>query len=358
MDRKTGKIVGSLVVLCCALASCIKDKPAPNAPFTIADTGSVFIICEGTFPSGYGSLFSYNPKNKTLAGDLYSNINGQPLGYVFQSMTKIDNHFFLAINNSNKVVVLDATSYKQIAVINIPQPRYIVSATAGKAYVSTMWSNKVYIISTAGFTVLGTVALPYQNPEGMIVFGNNAIVCPWDTTCSNICCINTQTDSIARTIKIGGVAPQEVQLDKDGNLWCISGDQPYGKTAALTKIDTLTGEILYSWQFGKEVSPMRLTFNPTKDTLYFIEANEYGGNTNNGIYKMGIYETALPAFPFINAGNNAYFYALGIDKHNTIYVGNPLNWEEKGWVFVYNTSGIATDSFKAGIGPGHFFFAD
>lgn len=98
-------------------------------------------------------------------------------------------------------------------------------------------------------------------------------------------------------------------------------------------------------------------FNPTKDTLYFIEVNYSGGQQNNGIYRMGIHDATLPSQAFIQAQNLQYFWALGISsKSGNIYVGDPKGFTQKGTVLVYNASGSLTHQFAVGLGPGHFYF--
>ena len=102
---------------------------------------------------------------------------------------------------------------------------------------------------------------------------------------------------------------------------------------------------------------MKPVFNNTKDTLYFIEANLNGGTTNNGIYRMSIYDNTPPAVPLIQAIQNQYFYALGIEPSTgNIYVGDPKGTVQKGTVYIYKSNGSLIKSFSVGEWPGHFYF--
>src|ERR1043165_3772024 len=142
MGTKAGQ---ALIVLLLFLASCVKDKPGGHTVVLPNATGNTYVVCEGTFGYGNASFYAFQPNTSTVYGDLYETANSQPLGDVFQSMQRIGDKLFLCINNSDKVVAVDAASWKQLATINIPKPRYILPVSSSKAYVSTLYSNKVYI---------------------------------------------------------------------------------------------------------------------------------------------------------------------------------------------------------------------
>ena len=72
---------------------------------------------------------------------------------------------------------------------------------------------------------------------------------------------------------------------------------------------------------------------------------------------MSIGDASLPPVPFLQAQSFQYFWALGIDPlNNNIYVGDPKGFVQKGGVSIYRPDGGKVDSFKVGIGPGHFYF--
>ncbi|MCW3121532.1 MAG: hypothetical protein JWQ38_1024 [Flavipsychrobacter sp.] len=339
------------------MASCVKDKPQPpvnNIPYSLRN---VYIICEGNYGNGDATLYLYKPDKDSVYGDLYKSANSQPLGDVFQSMVRIGGKFFLCINNSDKVVVLDTITRKEVATISIPKPRYILSISATKAYVSALYSNKVYIINPQTYTITGTIELPHQNPEGMYLYNNSAIICTWDTACNSVYKVNVTTDKIVQTIKIAGYAPQAVLADKGNMLWVLAGNHTKGRTASLTRLDTLTGEILTSYKFSSEADALKPVFNKAKDTIYFIEVNYKGGTANNGIYRMGITDAALPAQAFIQSKKYQYFWGLGIDPSTGyIYAGDPKGFTQKGSVYIFRQDGAKTDSFNVGLGPGQFYF--
>ena len=357
MGRKGYKALILLLYGC--LAACMKDKPMAAATATPGATGNVYIVCEGNYGNGDASLYAYQPAKDSVYGDLYKIANNKSLGDVFQSMQHIDNELFLCINNSNRIAILNANNWKLIDTITIPQPRYILPVSATKAYISTLYSNQVYIINPQTNQVTGTISMPSLNPEEMCLYYNNAFASSWDTSGNKIFEINTTTNQVSNTMTVAGYAPQQVLFDKNQMLWVLAGDEPEGKTATLTQIDPSSGTILKSYTFPAEADPLKLVFNNTKDTLYFIEANYDGGTTNNGIYRMSISDTALPSTPFLQAVQYQYFYALGIDpKSGYIYIGDPKGFIQKGSVYVLSPDGSQVTTFSVGVGPGDFYFDD
>lgn len=356
MGRKNYKKLIPAVV-CLSLLSCVKDKPESTTIHPSADGEKIYIACEGALGNGNASLYLYAPAKDSVYSDVYKTVNGNDLGDIFESITRIDDKLFFCINNSDKVVVLNATNWMQAAVINIPKPRYILPVSANKAYVSTLFSNKVYAIDTKTFTVKGTITMPHLNPEGMAQYFNAAYICTWDTLADKLYSIDINTDNITDSISLDGFAPQDVFIDKEQMLWVLSGNSPNGKTAMLTRIDPSSKHILKTYAFPAKANPIRPVLNNTKDTIYFIDANYSGTLENNGVYRMSIYAADLPAAPFIPAVQYQYFWALGIDPvTGNIFIGDPKGFVQKGSVSVYNTAGTKLNEFKVGVGPGHFLF--
>ncbi len=345
-----------IVALCCCLASCVKDKPPAVNNTMPGATGNIYIVCEGSYGTPNASLYAYNPAQDSVFGDIYMAVNKKPLGEVFQSMQHIGDKLFLCINQSGEIIVLNAGNWSLAATLNIPEPRYILPINATTAYVSTLYSNQVYIINPQTMQVTGTINMPGLSAEGMCLYYDNVFTASWDTSGNKIFEVNTNTDQVANAIPVAGYAPQEILLDKDQMLWVLAGNEPE-RAGTLTRLDPSTGAILQSYYFPVAAYPLKPVFNNTKDTLYFIEDNYYGGTTNNGIYRMSIYDTVLPALPFVAAVQNQYFYALGIDPlTGYIYIGDPKGFVQQGSVYIYNQQGTKLKSFNVGLGPGHFYF--
>ena len=198
--------------------------------------------------------------------------------------------------------------------------------------------------------------MPFQNPEGMTLAGNTAYISNWDTAASAIYPINTTTDAIGESMPVGGRAPQEILRDREGMLWVLSGNEAKGIESKLTRLNPATGAVLHTYSFGA-ADPLRPVFNGNHDTLYFIEVSYTGSSTNNGIYRMGIHDAALPAQAFIPAQGLQYFWGIGIHPASgNIYVADPVGFTQRGKVYIYKPDGSLVTTFPTGVGPGHFFF--
>lgn len=359
MDKKNIKIV-SIFLLCIIsfLSACKKDNVNQNNHTVPTDSSSnVLIACEGSLGNGNASLSVYYPIKDSIYNNVYQSANGQSLGDIFQSISKINNQYFFCINNSDKIIVVNPQNWLQINTINVSKPRYILPVSNNKAYVSSLFSNKVFVINTTNYTVEKQISMPYQNPEGMIMADGFAYICNWDTACNKIYKLDISTDAITDSITIGGVAPQEIVKDKDGKLWILAGNTAEGKTTTLNRLDIATKTLLKTYSFASKAEAIKPVFNDAGDTLYFIEVNYAGGATNNGIYRMRYDDASLPGTALIGCAANQYYWALGIDPNSgNIYVGDPKGFIQSGTVLVYNTNGTLLRNFNVGLGPGHFYF--
>jgi hypothetical protein len=356
MGRKDLKIL--ILLLALQLSACVKDKPTEISHHSTS-TGNVYIVCEGNLGSGNGSLYAYSTTTNEVSGDLYKSANSGSLGDVFQSMIRMGDGLYLCINNSDKIVVLNAITHKEAGTISIPKPRYILPVSRNKAYVSSLYNNRIYTIDPQTLQTTGHEQIPFNNTEGMCQKGGALYICPWDTACNKIYTTNALWGGTPTPIQIAGYAPHAVLEDKEQMLWVLSGNVVKGCTPALTRINPSTGHILSSFNFTAGSDPIKPTFNPTKDTLYFIQVKYDGSTADNGIYRMAINAAALPETPFIQASQYQYFWALGIDPGTgNIYVGDPKGFLQKGDVTIYRPDGMQITSFKVGLGPGQFYFTE
>ncbi len=359
MGRTYFQNIISGILIVSLQSACVKDKPTEpdtKPPAATEATGNVYTVCEGSLGNGNATLYMYNYRNSIDFGNVYESVNtGSKLGDVFQSMRRIGDKWFLCINNSDKVLVLDSAR-KQIGIIDIPKPRYILPVSDTKAYVSTLFSNKVYIINPQSMSVSGTIDMPYQNPEYMAMRNNKAYISTWDTACGNIYTIDIATDKVRDVIAINNRAPHGMAVDKDGNLWVVSGNVYKGKPAAITQLDD-KDKVIKTFYFSAKSDVIKPVFNLAKDVLYFIEVDYNGGTDNNGIYRMGINDTQLPPMPFVAGQKFQYFWALGIaPQSGNIYIGDPKGFIQKGAVLVYDAEGKQVNSFAVGVGPSSFYF--
>ncbi|WP_190277186.1 YncE family protein [Taibaiella lutea] len=338
--------------------ACVRDKPEPSNPGNNNSEGrKVFIANEGSLGNGNASFSFYNIDKDSVYNNIYETANGQGPGDVLQSVLIDNDRIYLAVNNSDKVAVIDKSNYTLLGNIQVPKPRYLLKLSADKMYVSSLYNAQINIVNPSNFQVTGKIDVDYKNSEGLTALNDKVYACNWDTACNYIYEIDAATDAITARIHIAGKASQQVLVDKNKMLWVLAGNVYKGKTASLTQINPATKTIIKSFLFPAGADIMKPCWNPTNDTLYFLGVNYNGGTDYNGVYRMSIDDNAIPSALFIPAQPLQYFWGLAVDSvKNQIYVADPKGFIQNGTISIYQTNGIQLKSFNVGIGPGFFSF--
>lgn len=356
--RSIARGIVALLLLPVLLVSCVKDKPAaPDNPPPSGAGRRLYIANEGSLGNGNASLSLYNITEENVYNNVFHQKNQQPLGDIFQSMLADGDRLFLAVNNSDKITVINKYDFSLQGTISVSKPRYILKVSEDKMYVSSLYYPTIHIVNPKTLQVTGSITTDYPNTEGMTLLNGKVYACNWDTACNYIYEIDPATDAITRRLSIAGAAAQQVLTDKEGKLWVLAGNVYKQKTASLTRIDPASGNTLKSFVFPSGADVMKPCWNPGRDTLYFLGVNYNGGTDYNGVYRMPIGAVSLPENLFLPAQALQYFWALGIDPEtNLIYLGDPKGFIQQGNVSVYQTDGTKVQSFTTGLGPGFFCF--
>ncbi len=337
-----------LFIFSLALASCVKDKPQdvlqPQVQLTNAK--KVYIINEGVFNSGNASVSLYDTGNDAVIEDFYKtqNPSSPNVGDVAQSLSKINGKFYLVVNNSGKIIVLDDQFKKSTQITNLSSPRYVLPITNQKAYVSDYNSNAISIIDLNSNTKTASIPCPGFTEEMALIY-NKAFVT--NVKRNYVYTINTINDTKTDSINVGPNAGSIV-IDKNDKVWILgSGDSQNNISGKLSRINPINNQVEAVYTFATGESPFHLCLNKTKDTLYFIKG---------GIYRMAITDAGLPATEFIAKGNKN-FYGMGVNPNDhTIYAVDALDYISKSNIYIYNASGSEKTHFKAGLIANGFYF--
>lgn len=340
------------------LQACVKDKPEKQESPEPSLTGRRFYIAnEGGFGYGNASLSMYNIDQDSIFNDVFYRKNNQPLGDVFQSMLIDGSLLYMAVNNSDKIIIAGKQDFSLAGSITVSKPRYMLKVSDHKMYVSSLYHPQINIINTETREVTGKIDIDFPNSEGMTLLNGKVYACNWDTACNYIYEIDPATDAVTARIPIAGKAGQQVLSDKNHHLWVLAGNVYKQKIATLTQIDPVTRTILKSFTFPAGADVMKPCWNPAKDTLYFLGVNYSGATDYNGVYRMAIDANDLPLSLFIQAQPLQYYWGLNVDSvTNQIYLGDPKGFIQQGNISVYQTNGQKIRSFNTGLGPGYFSF--
>jgi len=330
-----------LVFLYVVVLSCTKIPGNQKGSFL---TGSgVFIVNEGNFTGGNGSLSFYSYDSAKIYNDLFLNINGWPLGDVPNSMILNDDKAYIVVNNSGKIEVINKNTLESLSTISgLISPRNIAIVSNNKAYVTSMYSNSVAIINLTDNSISGYINLR-RSSETIVVSLNKAFISNW-VGGKEVMVINTANDKVVDSIEVG-VEPESMVLDKNKIVWVLcNGGWARDYFAELIGINSITNKIEKRFTFPtKQASPNCLQIDGTGESLYYLE---------NGVWLMKITASVLPSSPLI-AESGHYFYKLGINPVNSdIFITDALDYQKKGYVLYYKKDGTLVSELSADIIPG------
>ncbi len=348
MQKWVGQLVVCLVTLlvCTACREEAEDVPGPM-PEGFQPGEGVFITNEGQFQVGNASVSYYRFATGEVEQELFQSRNGRLLGDVLQSLYLGDSSIWLVVNNSERLEEVDAASWQsQGSITGLPTPRYFLPVRAGKAYATELFADAVTVVDTENRVVCATIPLPGWTEELLLHQG-----WVWVT--------NRRTDQLYVLDPVGDVVIDSItlgfnsnalQLDAEGMLWVLcSGDSDTGEPGGLYRVDPNSRQVVRSLLFADSNMGQwpRLAMNAARDTLYYLKQQ---------VYRLSISATAAPSAPFLPASGRT-LYALGVDPRNSdVYVGDALDFQQRGQVYIYRPDGQERGQFSAGVIPNGFWF--
>lgn len=328
------------------LQACVKDKPesVPDPVISLTPASKkVFVINEGNFGSGNASVSLFDPAKNAVVEDFYKTQNNADVGDVAQSMTKVNDSYYVVVNNSAKIVVCDKDFKKTGQINGLTSPRYLLPVSNQKAYVSDLYANGISILDLNTQTKTGSIPCHGKTEQMVLVFNKVFVT---NTESKYVYILNPSNDKIEDSVLVGKYA-SGIVVDKTDNVWVLStGDLP-GAVGRLSKINPLTNAVDVSFSFPSSESPGNLCLNKTKDTLFFL---------NNGICRIAITDSSLPGSAFVSKGTKN-FYGLAVNPDSYfIYAADALDYSQRSTIYVYDQQGNQKTTFKAGINANGFYF--
>lgn len=328
-------------------SACIKDKPQEpiKTSATINSESSVFIINEGNYGWNNASISLYDSNSGALVNDYYKQQNSnQALGDICQSITKYNNNYYVVVNNSNKIEVLNNSNFKKSATISgFTSPRYMLPITYNKAYVSEYYANNIKIVDLNSNTITGNIPCNGWGDQMILIYNKAFITNPKSNYCY---VVNTTNDAIIDSVNVG-IGASSITIDKHSKIWVLSNGNT-NTVGKISRINPITLQIEITLNFSNGEAPTNLRVNKTHDTLYYL-------NQSN-VFQFPITNNSLPTNPLINGGSKLY-YGLGINpKDYTIYVSDAIDYVQKSKIEVYDVNGNFKSSFNAGVISNGFLF--
>lgn len=326
--------------------SCKKDEDEKKTGNTVISQGEgVFIVNEGNFQWGNASVSYYDFGSQKLTEDIYKEKNDLPLGDVCQSMTLHEGKYYIVMNNSQKVEVVDAGTFVRTGQFKgLPSPRYLLVCGKDKAYVSDLYAHAISVLKLSSGQVLGRIPLQGWT-EQMLLHDGKVLVT--NLKSKYLYRINPLNDLIEDSLYLGHES-SAILHDGQGRVWVMCS-RLLTRTAGNSYLLRLNASVSVVDQVINLGEGAALGFNKSAagDYLYWL---------NKGVYRFSVSSSTAPASPFISLPS-ANLYGLGVHPVNgDLYVGDAIDYVQKGLVKVYTANGVFKQEFRAGIMPSQFYF--
>lgn len=348
--------IGIVLAFSLVATGCMKwEYPGSDDDHPVSLPGEgLFIVNEGNFQYGNATLSYYDPADDSVVNEVFYKANAMKLGDVAQSMTIHNGVGWIVVNNSHVIFAINVETGREIGRIgNLTSPRYIHFLSGDKAYVSQLWDNRIIIVNPSTRAVTGYITVPGMNSssgstEQMVSVGDYVYCSCWSYN-NRILKIDPATDTVVDQLVVG-IQPNSLVADRHGNLWTITDGgydgSPYGYEApALYCIHTETFSVKRVYDFKLGEDPSELQINSRGDRIYWI---------NGDIWSMDVADESLPVTPLIESKGTRY-YGLTVSPHDgDVYVADAVDYQQRGKIYRYSSTGRLISDFYVGITPGSF----
>lgn len=333
------------------LISCHKDKiiPVPDKP--AATRAGLYILNQGGFGSNNSTLTYYDYTSKQLTADFFSSVNGTKIGDTGNDVEIYGTKMYIAVNNSDRIDVVNAKTGKIIKQATLHQCRSI-AFYQGEAYI-TSYDGNVAVMDTLTLTINKLIPVG-RNPEQLVVSNNKLYVAnsgglSFGNPDKTVSVIDLTT--LTEIKKITVIAnPVSVTADTYGNVYVLSIGDFAKIMPGMTIIDNVADVI-------KSQPIVSLGFNTPivaqGEYVYYLTSNN----------KVAVYnaKTQTPAQAnFITDGTVVTApYDLAADPlTGEIFVTDAKDYSSNGTLYAFDKTGKKEYSITTGINPGKVAFVN
>ena len=349
------------------LSSCMKDDELWDFDrLNVEKLKGVFVVNEGNFTYGNGSLSFYDISSGEVLNDVFYATNALPLGDVAFSMSIRDSLAYVVVNNSGRIYVINASTFQYVGKITgLTSPRHLHFVSDSKAYVSDLYARSIAIINPLSLEVTGSIDVSHpqggfhqHSTEQMLQYGKYVFTNCWSFD-NQILVIDSERDEVLDSIEVVK-QPNSMVMDRYHNIWILSDGgfegSPYGyETPGLMKIEAGSKEAELVHRFEKGDQPTELRINGNGDTLWFLNRHLYclpletGEDPAPRLFVESPYES----------GFNGGYYGLEIDPSTSeLYISDAVDFVQRGQVYRFAPNGVPLDTFQVGISPSAFCFKE
>lgn len=368
------KLLFSLLFIATFAACSDDDTPTP----TPGDKEvKMIVVNEGAWDKGLGAL-SVIYDDGSCDYDIFRDINHRPIGDVTQSIACINGHYFVTVNNSGKVEVVNPETFLSEATIQeISSPKFIQAINTAEAIVSST-DNLLVKINTTTFEKVEEITI--HSAIEQMAFANNKL---FGQSNGKIVVFDADNITQAGARLVAGIrnASKTTKLvtDKNGMLWVYGSDndkvtlhqvdpatEKLVRTYEIPFVPTddehfgegsITGAFMSEW--GEDFN--RMDTDRTGGKLYFVLKNckglIYGGfQEQMAVYTFDIdtkehaMYRALPGLSMM--------YGMGISPDGDVYLCDCLDYTaQRGYLREYKADGTVISTY-VGVYPTMVYFTE
>jgi hypothetical protein len=330
------------------LISCVKDE----GPTILGDyENGFFIVNEGPFSSGYGTLTYVSNDYETVEQEVFNTVNEEVLGSIVQSMEMYGEKAYIIVNNSHKLVVANRyTMEKEGEIIEgLNNPRYIVFS-GGKGFISNWGSasdttdDYIAVLDLNSLQIINTISVS-EGPEHMYVKDNSVYVAlkgGWGYN-NEVVKINASTESVEINYSVGYLPDSFVEMNNDLLVLC-SGKSSW------TGDETAGGIYNLSENVATTIVEFDITEHPTNlvsngsSSYYFLNGNVYQWDGTS----------TLPTNAISNFAGYYYGIQISLDK---LFAFDAGDYSSNGTLKIFDLGSESLEQeISAGIIPNNVAF--
>lgn len=337
------------------------------------------VVSEGQFTKGTATLTSVT-YNGTAIWDIFQDVNKKPLGDVAQSLTYLDGKYFVVLNNSKQIKVIEPQTFKLLGTVDYEQaasPRFMVPINSTEAIVSDLMSQltrinyKTYkVIEHISLTGSSAPSMEKLVRVGNKVFGacSSKGVAVFDTD-------NITPGSIRLVSGFSGriITTAKLIVDKNGKLWAFA---TASGMSVLNCIDPATEKVVKTIEIPYAVSGTdayvegaitgtsgytRMDTDRTKGKLYFymtMLVNPTRKTSIGAIYTLDVDKDEISPSPYRELPGLGMMYGMNISPDGDVFLCDCLDYTaQRGFLREYMADGNVV-SQRVGIYPRMVHFTE
>lgn len=304
----------------------------------------IYVVNEGNFMSGNGSVSFYDSATNKVTQDLFFLKNNKPAGDVCQSLSYYNNQFFLVVNNSSKIEVLNDDFVNTKTITNLTSPRYIAFASNQKAYITDLYAQGVSVFNTVSVMVEKKIDIAYWTEEILQYSDTLYVTSP---SSRYLYLIDSKTDRLKDSIDIG-FGSSSITQDENKLLWILcDGNESKSILPAIICINPANRKILRTIKAVDYSSyASKIHFNPIDKHIYWIDGS---------INKLNTAVTGASKMVAIDS-KNRNLYGLAINTYTgDIIVSDAGDFSQRSTIYVYSKTFQQKHVFQAGLIGGNIF---